>query len=393
HRETLQILRQEVEPVDPERYADFLAERNLTPVPATDAAAREVLERLAGVPVPAASLLPEVLGARFRDGDTSAAERIVASGSYLWQGLPGRRVALIPRDVAARLLRPTGPVGGGAVLVEEVLRGRGASFLSELASAASIPEKEALSALFELVWAGRVTNDSLAGIQEPPRASRRGDRRAPRMPLYGRWSLLPEPDEDPTIRAETWAERLIDAYGVVARETASAAEVPIPWPLLVDALVTMEAQGRARRGYFVGGLSGVQFALPAAVDRLRRASSGRLWIVAASDPANAVGPLVPPAAEVPVRIARVPGSWLVLAGGRPVLAVEGRGRRLVPLAADEQERAVAALAELAGRWPRGRVVVERWGEEPVIGSEGERLLRLVGFIAGPRRMTYRAPVR
>jgi ATP-dependent Lhr-like helicase len=290
------------------------------------------------------------------------------------------------------MLRPPGPVNGGAATVEDVLRSRGASFLSEVASAAEIPEKEALAALFELVWAGRATNDALAGIQEPPRA-RRGDRRAPRMPLYGRWSLLPEAEEDPTIRAETWAERLLDAYGVVARETASAAEVPVPWPLLVDALVTMEAQGRARRGYFVRGLSGVQFALPSAVDRLRRASSGRLWTVAASDPANAVGPLVPPAADVPVRIARVPGSWLVLAGGRPVLAVEGRGRRLVPLAADEQERAVVALTELAGRWPRGRVAVEHWGEEPVIGSEGERLLRQAGFAAGPRRMTYRAPVR
>ncbi|MGH2696934.1 MAG: Lhr family helicase, partial [Actinomycetota bacterium] len=391
HRETLQILRQEVEPVDPERYADFLADRHLAPVPATEAAARGVLERLAGIPVPAASLVPDVLAPRFRDGDTSALERVIGSGAFLWQGLPGRRVAVIPRDAAARMLRSPGPLGGGAVLLEDVLRSRGASFLSEVVSAGQLSEKDALAALFELVWAGRVTNDALAGIQEPPRAGRRG--RGPRMPLYGRWSLLPEAEEDPTVRAEAWAERLLEAYGVVARETASAAEVPVPWPLLVDALVTMEAQGRARRGYFVRGLSGVQFAVPSAVDRLRRAPSGRLWSVAVSDPANAIGPLVPAAAAVPVRISRVPGSWLVLASGRPVLAVESRGRRLVPLATAGLEEAVAAVGELAGRWPRGRVAVERWGDEPVIGSEGEDLLRAAGFAAGPRRMTYRAPVR
>src|ERR671919_544677 len=211
HRETLQILRQEVEPVDPERYADFLAERNLAAVPATDAAAEAVLERLVGLPVPAASLIPEVLAPRFRDGDTSAAERLAGSGTYLWQGLPGKRVALIPRRGASRLLRP--PARGGSVVVEEVLRTRGASFLSEVASAAEIPEREALTALFELVWAGRVTNDALVGIIEPPRTRRRS-RGAPRMPLYGRWSLLPEPEDDPTLRAEVWAERLLESYGV-----------------------------------------------------------------------------------------------------------------------------------------------------------------------------------
>src|ERR671919_273531 len=174
HRETLQILRQEVEPVDPERDAEFLAERNLAAVPATDAAAEAVLERLAGLPVPAASLVPQVLAPRF--------------------------------------LRPPAPARGG-VVVEEVLRTRGASFLSEVASAAEIPEREALTALFELVWAGRVTNDALVGIIEPPRTRRRS-RGAPRMPLYGRWSLLPEPEEDPTLRAEVWGERLLESYGV-----------------------------------------------------------------------------------------------------------------------------------------------------------------------------------
>jgi len=213
------------------------------------------------------------------------------------------------------------------------------------------------------------------------------------MPLYGRWSLLPEPEDDPALRAEVWAERLLEAYGVVARESASAAEVPVPWPLLVDALTTMEAQGRVRRGYFVRGLSGMQFALPPAVERLRRPPSREVRAVAAADPGNGYGPMLPVPGDVAYRVSRMPGSWLVLAGGRPVLAIEGRGRRLVPLDRTGVDEAVPALVELAARWPRGRIAVERWGEDPVIGSEGEESLRAAGFASGPRRMTYRAPVR
>ncbi len=394
HRETLQILRQEVQPVDPERYADFLAGWQIAPGPPTESAAQRALDRLAGIPMPAASLVPEVLARRFREGDTSAAERVIASGTFLWQGLPGRRVAIVPREHAERLLRPPAAIPGGtAAAVEAGLRRRGASFLSEVAREAEVSEREALDGLFELVWAGRVTNDALAGNEEPPPLRRGRSREARRMPLYGRWSLLPEAEDDPSLRAEVWAERLLEAYGVVARESASAAEVPVPWPLLVDALTTMEAQGRVRRGYFVRGLSGMQFALPPAVERLRRPPSREVRAVAAADPANAYGPMLPVPGDVAYRVSRSPGSWLVLAGGLPVLAIEGRGRRLVPLDRTGAGEAVPALVELAARWPRGRIAVERWGEDPVIGSEGEASLRAAGFASGPRRMTYRAPVR
>ena len=394
HRETLQLLRQDVQPQDPERYAAFLLGWQARESPPTETGAREALDRLAGIPVPASSLVPEILAARFRGGDTAAAERVITSGGYLWQGLPGRRVALIPRPEAERLLRPGGPVEGGAAdRVQDVLRRRGASFLAEVARESDLAEGETLEALFRLVWAGRVTNDTLAGLVEPGRATRRSPREARRLPLYGRWSALPEPDEDVTVRADAWARRLLSAYGVVARESATAAEVPVPWPLLVDALTTMEAQGEVRRGYFVRGLSGVQFAAPAAVERLRRAPSREVRAVAAADPANPFGPVLPVAAEVPYRVIRVPGSWLVLAGGRPVLGAESRGKRLVPLSSDGLQEAVDALTRWSSRWPRGRIAVETWGDGPVLGSRGEELLAAAGFSAGPRRMTYRAPVR
>ncbi|MGH9168666.1 MAG: Lhr family helicase, partial [Acidimicrobiia bacterium] len=236
------------------------------------------------------------------------------------------------------------------------------------------------------------TNDALAGMREPPARAR--DRRSPRrLPLYGRWSVLPEPEADPGRRAEAWAERLLRAYGVVAREMAVSAEAPVPWPHLLDALTTMEAQGTVRRGYFVRGLSGIQFAVPAAVERLRRRPSRDLRVVAAADPANPYGRILPLPADRLARVNRVPGSWLVLAGGVPVLGVEGRGRRLVPLSSDRLEEALGALAGEARRFPGGRIAVERWGDAQVTESEGARVLARAGFSPGPRRMTYRAPVR
>jgi ATP-dependent helicase Lhr and Lhr-like helicase len=393
HRETLKVLREDIEPVDPSRFAEFLLDRQRRLQGATEAGARLVLEVLAGLPLPAASLEDEILSPRFRGGDRAAAERLVASGAYLWQGLPGRRVALLPREAVPVLLRPPAPVAGEAARsVEEVLRARGASFLSEIAAAAGLPERDALSALFELAWAGRVTNDALAGLREPRRVRSRG-REATRLPLYGRWSLLPEPPQDLGVRASAWADRLLEAYGVVAREMAGAANVPVPWPIVLDGLTTMEAQGRVRRGYFVRGLSGIQFALPDVVDRLRRAGSDRRRVVAASDPANPFGPILPVPGDGEYRPTRVAGSWLVLVGGEPALAGEGRGRRLVPLRDDRIEAAVAALVEEAGAWPGGRIAVERWADQPVIGSPGEAVLAGAGFSRGPRRMAYRAPVR
>jgi ATP-dependent Lhr-like helicase len=155
----------------------------------------------------------------------------------------------------------------------------------------------------------------------------------------------------------------------------------------------MEAQGRVRRGYFVRGLSGVQFATGTSVERLRRPPGTALRLVATSDPANPYGPILPVAADVPYRPTRVAGNWLVLAGGRPVLGIEGWGKRLVPLDVERVRRALPLLVDVAGRHPRRRIVVETWADQPVIGGVAEEWLAASGFARGPRGMALRAPVR
>jgi ATP-dependent Lhr-like helicase len=173
---------------------------------------------------------------------------------------------------------------------------------------------------------------------------------------------------------------------------AAAVECPVPWPLLRDRLGDLEAAGKVRRGYFVRGLSGIQYALPEAVERLRRTPSERATLIAAADPANAYGGLLPIPADKPYRVHRVPGSWLVMKAGRPLLAVEGGGRKLHRLSQDDIADAVKLVEQLADAAPRGRLTVEEWDGMPVVATEGADLLAAAGFSRGPRQMSFRRPL-
>jgi ATP-dependent helicase Lhr and Lhr-like helicase len=167
-----------------------------------------------------------------------------------------------------------------------VLRSRGALFFRQLVDAvgsASVTDTDALLALWELVWAGLVTNDTLAplralvsgGAGRPGgRPARR--RRGPAFPSrlgppagQGRWSLAPEREGDATRRLHAATERLLDRYGVVTRGSVVAERLPGGFAGAYAVLKAMEDRGSCRRGYFVDGLGGAQFAIPGAVDRLR----------------------------------------------------------------------------------------------------------------------------
>jgi ATP-dependent Lhr-like helicase len=274
---------------------------------------------------------------------------------------------------------------------------------------------ELQEALWDLTWAGEVTNDAFAPLRAPrlslvradrQRTQRRrfGARRSPRtQQVVGRWSLTeslfasaPAHGE----RARALAEVLLERYGVVTRETVRAEGIAGGFAALYAELSKLETLGTARRGYFVESLGGAQFALSAAVERLRSlraddADAGGALVIAATDPANPYGAALPwPKRDHPGRgPARVPGAHVVLIDGEPVLFAERGGRNLVPLGEPEDDRLRQAFEALADHVHSGRLrqlAVERYDGEPVVGSEIEPLLVELGFRQGPRKLTLSA---
>jgi ATP-dependent Lhr-like helicase len=296
--------------------------------------------------------------------------------------------------------------------------GQGAAFWSDLLADLGAPPAEARQALWDLVWSGEVTNDAFAplrarrlSVAPPPATGRRrgrfGSRRATAQPqVQGRWSLtgpLFEPRPSEKERASARAELLLERHGIVTRETVVAERIPGGFASLYAELSALETVGAARRGYFVEGLGGAQFALAAGVERLRTHREGpeETVVVAAQDPANLYGAALPwPAREWEPegerrrrRPARVPGAYVVLTGGRPVLYVEAGGRGLLSMSAPEPEVLLPALQALADFVRSGRLkraAIERFDGEPVLGSPVEQMLQDVGFRAGPRKLTLTA---
>jgi len=269
-------------------------------------------------------------------------------------------------------------------------------------------------ALWDLVWAGEVTNDAFAPLRAPrltlaraQKAPRHGTRRfgarrgGAAATVQGRWALTdtifrrePEPGQ----RRRTQAELLLERYGIVTREQVLAEGIPGGFAILYDALSQLETLGVCRRGYFVEGLGGAQFALPGAVERLRAQKAveeSAPLVLAATDPAQPYGAALPwpQRGDDQRRPARVRGAYVVLAGAEPVLYVEKGGRGIVTLADAGDPRLYAAFEALAQFVTGGRgrkLSLERIDGEPVVGSPLEGTLVELGFRAGPRKLTLSA---
>ncbi len=262
-----------------------------------------------------------------------------------------------------------------------------------------------LPALWELVWAGEVTNDAW----QPLRASRRyatqpsvglrsTSRRFSRQrtgvttATQGRWSLagpLFAGSTDP----RALAELLLERQGIVTRDGVRGEGVPGGYGAVYPELRALETIGLCRRGYFVEGLGGAQFALPGAVERLReRAGDDEALVLAAADPAQPYGASLPWPRRAAGRAARIGGAYVVLLGGQAVLFVERGGRSLLPLCEPDEgwlRVALAALVGEAGRLAMKRLAIERFDGTPVTESEVLPLLVEAGFQAGPRRAVLR----
>ena len=404
-RASLAALRREVEPVEQQTLGRFLPgwhgiDRR--------AAVREALVPLQGLALPVALWESDLLPRRVPNYSPALLDQLCASGDVVWVGAGLDRVAVFFRDDARALGRPPAadrPEGEAHDRIRTSL-GRSAEFWWDLLAAAELEPEDALPALWDLVWAGEVTNDAWAPLRSRrrfeaprPRPTRRFSRRRSDSvtATQGRWTLTDRlfPDR-PDRRA--LAELLLERHGIVTRDSVRAEGIPGGYGAVYGELKALETLGLCRRGYFVEGLGGAQFALGGAVERLRelRPRDGDdevdALVLAAADPAQPYGAAIPWPKRAGARAARVAGAYVVLLGGEAVLFVERGGRTLVPLRDPDESwlrPALAALVEHVRRRRAKRLAVERFDGEPVTESEVMGLLVEAGFLAGPRRAVLR----
>jgi len=422
-RRSLARLREEIEPVEPPALARFLgAWQYVGGRPRGVDGVLTVVGQLAGCPVPASALESLVLGARVADYEPSYLDELTSTGEVLWAGhgtLPGTDgwVSLHLADQAPLTLPERAAFDHSELhqAVLDALSPGGAWFFRQLGQAVGAPGDAALAGvLWDLVWAGRVGNDTLAPLRSlvsTGRGSHRSRRPGPRVmrsgPPHtaGRWALLPELDTDPTRRAHAAAERLLDRHGVVTRGAVQSEGTPGGFAAVYKVLAAFEESGRCRRGYFVGGLGAAQFGTAGAVDRLRTFADTRpddkpvAVALAATDPANPYGAALgwpeSSSAEGGHRPGRKAGAMVVLVDGELILYVERGGRTLLTWSddADLLTPAAEALATAARRGQLGRLTVERADGSQLLGSGPtpvREALAAAGFVATPRGLRLRA---
>ena len=458
-RRALAALRKSIEPVELPVYARFLQRwQHVDPRDRLEGleGVRRLFEQLQGLPRPGSAWEREYLPARLAKYESTWLSQLAAQGSLVWAA-EGKRddagaavlsaVRLIERGTGRLWLRePDRPeqLSEAARAAHDALVRQGASFLADLQAASGLSGLALREALRELAAAGLVTNDTIEAMREVVRArplppdsvTRETDasrwlptdftpspgrpvvQRRPnlrRLPKWrrpdrdaaggwvGRWAPLrtpgtmggPIPDDEAAERiARQWLER----YGVVARDWWLRERPAIAWRAIYHELRRLEFRGEVRRGYFVRGLAGAQFALPDAVERLREPldTDEPMVAFAASDPANPYSLKVAAEHLPPLARPRGGGGVLVTRAGRPVLLAEGRGRRvniLPDLPAADVERAAHALVRHLLAAPsslrRSRdVEIRRINGAPASTSPHAEAFARAGFRRGSGALRY-----
>jgi ATP-dependent helicase Lhr and Lhr-like helicase len=433
-RKALAALRKEVEPVSGPTYQRFLLAWH--GVAETTRGGSEALlaavTQLEGCPILASSLETEILPARVPDYRPGDLDELVAAGLVVWAGVESvgprdGRVALYLAEHEAVLSSPPKPVESPlADKIRATLQQRGALFFNDLVRLVQAYGPEVHETLWDMIWSGEVTNDTLEPLRafvrvESPRGrphvrDLRGLTRSRGTPpgasgrfslRTARWEKMPTPTE----HRAALARALLERYGVVVRESAHAESIESGFGAVYDVLKHLEDSGRIRRGYFVDGAGAAQFAMPEAADRLRlersrvseAATEPARWL-AATDPANAYGALLPwPATpSEDARPMRAAGAHVIVHAGS-LLAWVSRGESaiLTFLPENEPDRAHAAshLARcLAARVDDGApgrraLLIETIDREPASASPLGPALEEAGFVLGARGWMKRAKRR
>ncbi|SFQ34357.1 ATP-dependent helicase Lhr and Lhr-like helicase [Amycolatopsis arida] len=440
-RASLARLRAEVEPVEPAALGRFLPAwhgigARMRSAPMADDVLG-VVDQLAGAPLPASALESLILPNRLPGYHPALLDELTTAGEVVWCGcgaLPGGDgwVALAGADVADLLLpevdeeAPAGPLHEA---VRSTLAG-GALFFRQLVDRVTplvdspVTDGDVVAALWDLVWAGMVTSDTLAPLRaqvsgrgaahKPRRAAPRGRYgrlRAgrPAMPsrtgpptVAGRWTLTPDREPDPTRRTHARTEAFLERHGVLTRGALDTERVTGGFSGIYKVLRGMEDAGHVVRGYVVEGLGAAQFAARGAVDRLRALADvagprreQAAVVLAATDPAQPYGaalPWPPVVGETRHRPARKAGALAVLVDGVPALYVERGGRSLLSFTEDEEvlRQAARSLSTAVRDGWLGQLAVRRADGEHALTSELAEILREVGFRATPKGLRLRA---
>jgi ATP-dependent Lhr-like helicase len=430
---SLARLRKEIEPADPRLFARFETHWQgvLQKRRGLDALL-DTIESLQGAPLPASLLESQILSARLARYSPSDLDTLIAAGEVVWCGVDAigerdGRIALYLSDRVAALLPPRiaalEQLAPREQAVLAALTTGGAMFFPQIhdATGDGYPG-ETIDSLWSLVWRGLVTNDTLHALRaytarpDSARSSKRQhnqasfrSRRTTPPSAQGRWTLVPAPDRTTPAAQTAWshavAQQLLHRYGIVTRETAAQENLPGGFSAVYEVLKALEAQGRIRRGYFVAGLGGAQFAQPAAVDVLRSLRAGtpehaEMLILAATDPANPWGSILrwPNPADSPSALTRSVGASVILRNGDLAAYLRRNNPAIhVFLPADEPDRSTAArdlaafLADFAQELlqnPKtrhsGGLLIDSIGAQPAHRHGLAPFLREAGFQPSPR---------
>ena len=448
-RRELAHARSQIEAVGLDRFSRFLERwQHLTPTTRIegDDDTTEIVRQMYGLARPAELWERELFPVRTDRYDPAALSRLMALGEMVWIGGSATKpdeppnlstVRFVRRGTARAWLAQTDlpPLGEHAQRVLAALERDGASFFDELVASATVTSRQLRDALRELAGAGLVTNDSIDTLRlvlrwrpmisprdraqpDPtrwlpadfsPSANRYVVQRRPnlrRMPKWkrpdregaapeswpGRWSLVRTPRVlGPEVEESAWAEIIarqwLARYGIVSREIWRRERPAISWRAIYHELKRLEFRGDVRRGYFISGLSGAQFALPEAVEQLRAGGAAEdddaPIVISASDPANVFNlPLTLDAARDAFVRPRSRGALLVTIAGVVVLIAERRGERVAVrpgvLDAEVTRAAAALLSHLAARSSRD-VTVETLDGQPASGSPHADAFQAAGF--------------
>mgnify|MGYP001951723009 CR=1 FL=1 len=411
-RRSLAALRAQVEPVSTAAYGRFLPvwQHVGTRNSGIDGLV-VVIEQLAGVPIPASAAESLVLPQRVSDYQPAMLDELLASGEVMWSGAgqigggDGWVVFHLADTAPLTLAEPADIEFTDAHrAIMDTLGGGGAYFFRQLADNPGETLKEAL---WELIWSGWVTGDTFAPVRAVLSGGRRTGRgstpahrqrrRPPRLSRYslahaqttratdptvaGRWSAVPRPEPESTVRAHFAAELLLNRHGVLTKGAAAAEQVPGGFATLYKVLTAFEDAGRCQRGYFIESLGGAQFAVASTVDRLRSFADEvdpdrrdyHAVVLAAADPANPYGAALPwPTRRVDDDVAHRPGrkagALVALVDGELAWYLERGGRTLLTFLDDPaaHNAAAAAVAELVTDGRIQGLLIEKVDGVPVL---------------------------